>query len=125
MPPRDDDSTLAPPPAARSYSQTVEALRYGNTANELDEALRALTKAVQDREKPGSITLTITLKPGKGGQIELYDEFKVKAPKEERSSTIMFATTEGFLSRQDPRQRQLPGLRDVNDVNPNPARRVV
>ncbi len=111
--PTDETDPLLPPPTARGFAQTVCALRYGGTATELDEALRSLTKAVQDREKAGKIQLTITLKPGKGGQIEVFDEWKVTEPKPERSSTLMFPTTEGHLSRQDPRQRAL-ALRSVD-----------
>lgn len=124
MPDDPNTQNLLPPPAARSFTQTIEALRYGHTAGELDDALRDLTRAVQDREKVGKITITLTLKPGKGGQIEIFDEWKATPPKPERSSTIMFATTEGHLSRQDPRQRELPGLRNVNDGPAEPARRV-
>jgi hypothetical protein len=38
----------------------------------------------------------------------------VKAPKEERGTSLMFATVEGNLQREDPRQMSLPGLKSVD-----------
>jgi hypothetical protein len=60
------------------------------------------------------LTLVLKLKPGKGGQIEIFDEIKISMPKEEKSSSIMFATPEGNLQREDPRQMQIDGLRTVD-----------
>lgn len=93
--------------ATRTFTQTVDAMRFGTLSEELTKALQQLTRDCQDTNKSGAITLKIQLKPGKGGQIELLDELIVKAPKAERGSTLMFPTPEGFLTRQDPRQKNL------------------
>jgi hypothetical protein len=65
----------------------------------------------------------LSLKPGKGGQIEVFDDIKVKSPKEERGSSIFFATPEGNLTRDDPKQLQIDGLRTV-DMETGELRRV-
>ena len=44
----------------------------------------------------------------------MFDDVKVKLPKEERGSSIMFSTPEGNLTREDPRQMQIEGLRTVD-----------
>ena len=98
----------------RPFTDTINSLRFGTLAEELTNKLNALTLKCTDTGKAGSITLTISLKPGKGGQMEVFDDLKVKEPREERGSSIMFSTPEGNLQREDPRQRTLEGLRDVS-----------
>jgi hypothetical protein len=98
----------------KSFTDVLNQLRAGETSDELTEKYAALTLKCADSGRPGSITITMTLKPGKSGQIEVFDEIKVKEPKMERSATLMFATPEGSLQREDPRQKELPGLRRVD-----------
>jgi hypothetical protein len=69
---------------------------------------------VSNTMRGGELTLKLKLKPGKGGQIEIVDDITVKAPKEEKGTSIMFATPEGNLTREDPRQMQIEGLRSVD-----------
>ena len=64
--------------------------------------------------RAGELRLTIKLKPGKAGQVEVSDDITVKAPKPERGTSIMFATPEGNLQREDPRQMSIEGLRSVD-----------
>lgn len=98
----------------RTYAQTVEALRFGTLGVELTDKLRDLIASCATTNRNGSICLTLSLKPGKGGQIEVFDEIKVKLPKEEKGSTLMFATPDNNLQREDPRQLQLDGLKTVD-----------
>lgn len=98
----------------RTFSSTVDSLRFGTLGDELTDKLRDLVATCATTGRAGAITLTLQLKPGKGGQIEVFDEIKVKAPKEEKGSTLMFATPENNLSREDPRQLPLEGLRTVD-----------
>lgn len=100
-------------PTPRSYTDTIQVLRFGTLSDELTDALQSLTNKCSDTGRAGTITLTLALKPGKGGQIEVFDDLKVKLPKEERGSSLMFATPDGNLQREDPRQHELPGLRRV------------
>lgn len=98
----------------RPFTDTLNALRFGTLTEDLTKALNELTQKVADTGRSGDLTLKLSLKPGKGGQIEVFDDIKVKAPKEERGSSIMFATPEGNLMREDPRQLQIEGLRTVD-----------
>ena len=111
------------PPPARSFPQTIEAIRYGTLSDELTAELKALVNAVVSTEKAGTLTLTLKVIPGKAGQLEIEDDIKVKAPKPKRGTTLMFATVEGNLQREDPRQMQLPGLRSV-DADQRPRKTV-
>lgn len=98
----------------RTFAQTIEALRFGTLGDELTDALRELTNTCATTGKAGELKLIIKLKPGKGGQIEVIDDFSVKAPKPEKGTTLMFATPENFLQREDPRQLTLEGLRSID-----------
>ena len=98
----------------RTFTSTVEALRFGALGDELTDKLRDLVASCATTGRAGAITLTLALKPGKGGQIEVFDEIKVKLPKEEKGSSLMFATPENNLQREDPRQLSIDGLRSVD-----------
>jgi hypothetical protein len=98
----------------RTFNDTLAALRYGTLSDELNSKLRELVGACSATGRKGALALTITLKPGKGGQIEVADELKVTLPKEEKGTTLLFATPENALQRDDPRQLTLEGLRSVD-----------
>ncbi len=98
----------------KPFTDTLMALRFGTLSDDLTEELNRLTSRCADTGKAGSLTLILKLKPGKGGQIEVSDEIKTKLPQDEKGSSIMFATPEGNLQREDPRQLQIDGLRTVD-----------
>lgn len=99
---------------ARSFNDTIVALRYGTLHDDLSNELNNLVAKVSNTMRGGELVLKLKLKPGKGGQIEIVDDIVVKAPKEEKGTSIMFATPEGNLTREDPRQLQIEGLRSVD-----------
>lgn len=103
-----------PAPIQRTIDQLIASLRQGGLATELTCEMRNLVQLCADTGRPGEITLTLKLKPGKAGQLEVIDEVKVKPPKPERGTTLMFATPDGNLQRNDPRQMEIEGLRDVS-----------
>lgn len=107
----------------KPFTSTLAALKYGHLNDELAAEFQMLVKQCGDTNKTGKLTLTITLKPGKGGQMEVFDEIVVKAPKQERSSTLMFASVDHNLTRNDPRQLDIDGLRSVEN-NDGELRRV-
>lgn len=98
----------------KPFTDTLNSLRFGTLSDELTKKLNELTAACAETGRAGAITLTLALKPGKGGQVEVFDDVKIKMPKEERGSSIMFATPEGNLQREDPRQKKL----DLRKVDP-------
>jgi hypothetical protein len=99
---------------SKPFNETIVAMRYGTLNEDLTEALHELVQKCDSTGKKGELTLKLTLKPGKGGQIEIIDDITIKAPKEEKATSIMFATVEGNLIREDPRQLQIEGLRTVD-----------
>lgn len=97
----------------RPFSDTLRQIRYGELQNELAEGLNQLTKECCDTGKTGELVLKIKLKPNPAGQVEVLDDLQIKTPKPTRGTSIFFATPEGNLQREDPRQRELEGIREV------------
>lgn len=91
------------------FNQVLLEIRQGSLHAELSEQLQELVAAVSEHERPGSLTLKITVAPAgrRTQQYELADDVSVKLPKPERGSSLFFAL-EGNLSRSDPRQPELP-----------------
>jgi hypothetical protein len=107
----------------KPFNDTLVALRYGTLVEDLTKQMNELTAKCAETGRAGALTLTLQLKPGKGGQIEVFDDIKVKAPKEERGSSIFFVTPENNLTRDDPKQLSIEGLRTV-DMETGELRRV-
>lgn len=97
----------------KPFNLFLPEMRFGETVAELTEKMNELVAAVGNTNKTGSITLTIKLKPAGGGAIEITDEIKAKIPTLPRGTSLFFATPEGNLQRNDPRQGELDGLRSV------------
>lgn len=108
----------------KPFPDTLNSMRYGTLVDDLTKAMTELTAKCADTGRAGELTLKLVLKPGKGGQIEVFDEIKVKTPKEEKGSSIFFATPDGNLTRDDPKQLSIEGLRSV-DMTTGEMRRVV
>lgn len=98
----------------KPFTDTINAMRFGTLTDDLTTALAELTQRCLNTQRSGTLTLKLTLKPGKAGQIEVIDDVTLKMPKEEKGTSLMFATPEGNLQREDPRQQELSGLRAVD-----------
>lgn len=107
----------------RPFAETLVALNGGTTHAEASNLLADLVAAVRDTGKKGSLTLTVDLAPLKGAsnQLVVAAHVSVKAPKADSRTAVFFVDSNGGLSRNDPNQLELDGLRVVE---PKPARTV-
>lgn len=96
--------------AARPITDVIRDIRYGEFLDEASDQFNKLVTAVENTGKGGSMTITIKLKPSAAGAIEVTDEVKAKLPELARGSSLFFATPEGNLQRNNPKQRELPNL---------------
>jgi hypothetical protein len=101
----------------RPFADTLREVRGGVVLDELAEQMQALVNAVTESGKSGKLTLTIEVKPFDkvDGAMVLRDTVKLTLPKITSAGTVMFATPEGNLQRNHPKQDELPGLRDVKE----------
>lgn len=97
----------------RMFTDTLATLRFGAVNEELSKAMAEAVLAASTNGGKAEVVLKLQIKAGKAGQIEIGDQVLVKLPKAERGTTLMFATPEGNLQRNDPRQPDLTGLREV------------
>lgn len=90
--------------------------QQGRAHEELTEGLHKVIAAVEETGKAGSVTLVIKIDPDKKapGVFRISDNVTVKAPVHDRGTRIYFKDRAGNLSRQDPNQPELEGLRDVS-----------
>lgn len=112
-PPTDEDSDS---PQVLPFAVFLQQQRRGLLHGELSDALHDLLAAVKDTGKPGSLTLQIKVKPaakGNAEQVLVSDLVVAKKPAVERPESIFFLDDSGNLSRSDPRQPELPGIREV------------
>lgn len=100
-------SQQTPPPQDLNCLVTLRELRGGEFIDELDSALRKVTDAVADHGKSGSVTIKLTVSSS-GRSLEIADDIAVKTGKPAKGSTIFFRDREGQLTRDDPKQTELP-----------------
>lgn len=87
---KDDDRELKP------FADWLAIQRKGTLASELAEGMADLNRAVLETGKPGTITLTIKVKPtGDEVSVTVSDEVKVKLPEHDRGQSIFFVDEDG------------------------------
>lgn len=101
--------------AVRPITDVIAQLRMGETLDEASEKFNELVQAVDATGKPGTFTMKITIKPSTSGALEITDDITIKKPEGTKGSSLFFATPEGNLSRNDPRQSEIPGLKAVTE----------
>lgn len=101
-----------------TFGGLVDELRFGELTDELNEKLSELVNACVNTGKVGTLTLSIKLKPGKAGEVEVTDTVKSSVPQLERGSYLMYPTPEGRLQRHDPRQIAIDGLKTIGREAP-------
>lgn len=85
---------------------------------EATEGLHEVIAAVAETGKAGSVTITLKVEPDKkaDGIFRVTDAVKLVIPKHDRATSIYFRDSTGNLTRNNPNQPELEGLRDVSDT---------
>jgi len=92
----------------QDFGVFVTGLAKGRTNRDLSEALQAITKAVAETRKAGSLTLKIDIKPQQNtGAVTVTDKVTAKVPEFDRTASIFFVDEDGHLVRDDPNQSDL------------------
>lgn len=92
----------------KNLQQLIQNLRKGEFADDLSEHIANVSKAVQETQKPGKITITIKVKPTGGNAIMIEDKIVSAAPEGDPMRAVFYVDDEGNLERNDPNQRELP-----------------
>jgi hypothetical protein len=110
-------------PQIRPFAEMLTLLDRGTAHAEASRGLHTLIAAVQTVGRKGGITITIEVSPLKGSdeQVVVSAQVAVKLPKQDATAAMFFVDKSGNLSRQDPNQLEIDGLRVVE---PKAARTV-
>lgn len=103
----------------RSAARFIEQLNYGECHTELSDKLfelgRQIRKLQIDRGGKLKGELVLSLKfatDGDGPCIVTYD-VKSKPPATPKTGSVFWITRAGNMTREDPKQQSLPGIREV------------
>jgi hypothetical protein len=112
-----DASDSSAPPPLKPFGAFLHEHRGAGLHNEAGEKLAEVVAAVIEHGKKGSLTLTINVEPqkGDGNLVIVTDEVKAKVPKAPSPASAFFSDDHGNLSRRDPRQPEITGLRDASE----------
>lgn len=111
------------PAPSNAFLQVLQTHDGGEVCNELADAMRECSAAVALSGKPASLTLTAKFSPAaKGAYALTFAALKVKLPESERTASLWFADENGNLTRNDPRQKELP-LKTVADPSQQETRK--
>lgn len=99
----------------KPFTDFLKQVDFGNLEQEATDALQDIVHAATQTGKAGELNIKIKLKPiGTTGQVELEADVKAKVPQPTRGKTLMFATPDNNLQRENPRQTTLEGLRTAD-----------
>jgi len=100
----------------RPFIDTLRDIEYGHLLEELADVQQEVVDAVMETGKKGQITITLNYNPEGQGQVTIATDLKKKIPALPRGKSLFFVTPDRNLSRQDPRQMEISGLRKVEDT---------
>lgn len=69
--------------------------------------LRGLLRAVEKEGKQGTMTIRLAVKPSIQGSVAVSAEVVTKTPMPKQEPSLLWATPEGNLITEDPRQRTI------------------
>lgn len=90
-------------------TDVLSQVRKGKAVEQATDMLAEVVRAVDATDKKGTLTLTITVAPEKGGgsQKTLTVDIKSKIPRGDVPSAIFFSDPDGDLHRTDPDQGEM------------------
>lgn len=103
----------------RSFARFIESLADGAANSQLSEELFELARKLQNEAQmrdvavKGELTLKIKLSADPMGMVGVLYDVKRKDPTRPTRVGVMWLTKGGNLSAQNPRQPELPNIRQV------------
>lgn len=107
----------------RPFAELLTILDHGVAHAEASRVLHDLVAAVRDSGKKGSMSIVLTVSSLKGSdaQVVVAAQVTAKPPKSEPAAAMFYLDEAGNLTRNDPRQLEMDGLRIVE---PKPTKTV-
>ena len=109
-------------PQIRDFASVLVELDKGRVHLEASEGLWDLIQAVEQVKKKGTFTLTLVVAPvndAEGSPLDVRAEVKVSPPRPAPRANVAYVDEQGNLTRNDPRQPEIEGLRVIDTDNKN------
>ena len=90
-----------------SIIDTLAGIRRGRFIQLCNDQLKDVVAAVAAHDGKGEIQITLILSPNGEGQVIAKAKVKAKKPMPDVGEAIFYATEDGELERQDPKQRDM------------------
>lgn len=90
-----------------NFLEFIQGFRRGELLEVGDQKLSELIEAIQQTGQGGSLTLKVSFKVNKAGQLETVPDLTIKKPTRSMGTGIYFATDDGRLTRRDPHQMDI------------------
>lgn len=100
---------------ARPITDTLRLLDEGAFLDKCSEQLAGLVRGVEETGRPGKLQITLALKRGTKGAMLITPDVTTKVPETKPEATMLWATTEGNLTVDNPKQQKL----DLRQVDPD------
>lgn len=106
---------------ARPITDTLRHIGGGVFIDLASDKMNELVTAVSESGKAGKLTLEVSVKKAtRGGAMHITGKLSLKKPAEEPMEAMLFATPEGNLVADDPKQTKLD-LKVAAGANDTPA----
>jgi len=92
---------------ARSLSEILGEIDAGALLEQASEKLAEVVRNVQEVEKPGTFTLTFSIKPNGSNKVFVDAKVTAKSPERAVETSMFFARPNGDLTRQSPKQEEV------------------
>lgn len=93
---------------ARPITDTLRHIGGGVFVDLASDKMNELVSAVSETGKAGKLTLEVSVKKAtRGGAMHITGKVQLKKPAEEPMEAMLFATPEGNLVADDPKQTKL------------------
>lgn len=104
----------------RPITDVLREYRRGVAVDQASRLLAEVVRAVDETNKPGEVTITVKIKPDKGGGAgkNLAVLVKSKRPERDIPEAVFFSDPEGTLHRSDPTQSEM--FRDTSSGEVRP-----
>jgi ribosomal protein S28E/S33 len=93
----------------RPITDILREIRKGRAVDLASQRMAEIVQAVDETGKPGELTITIKVKPEKGGGSQKVIQVAVKAkiPEVDLPEGVFFSDEDGDLHRTDPAQNEM------------------
>lgn len=109
-----------------SFGKTLAAIDSGKVLVDADDLLAEMIARVQSLGGEGKLTVEVKVayeSAEDGAQrVHLSGEARAKMPMPKRHGTTLYVRADGLLSARHPRQPNLPGMEDADEVEERPVR---